>query len=120
MTYTYNSDNTLQYKVDAKGQKTAYTYDSSKRLTMIQRYNNWGEDTCQRVNYSYDSNTENPSFSQYMTGRLATVQYNACVPNPNNNGQPMAVTEMYSYHPAGAVTSKQLALSCGMLDGYGN
>jgi YD repeat-containing protein len=40
VTYTYNGDNTLQYKHDAKGQDTVYTYDSKKRVTMVQRYPN--------------------------------------------------------------------------------
>ena len=59
VTYTYNSDNTLQDKHDAKGQDTVYTYDSKKRVTMVQRYpsgKNNGEDTWQRVTYSYDTN----------------------------------------------------------------
>ena len=60
VTYTYNdSDNTLKYKHDARGQDTVYTYDSKKRVTMIQRYptgKNKTEDTCQRVTYSYETN----------------------------------------------------------------
>jgi YD repeat-containing protein len=74
VSYSYNSDNTLQYKIDAKGQKTAYTYDGSRRVTEIQRYLNAStEDTCQRVNYTYDSNAVNPSFSQYTTGRYGAI-----------------------------------------------
>ena len=37
MTYD-NTDNTLQYKHDAKGQDTVYTYDALKRVTQVQRY----------------------------------------------------------------------------------
>ena len=37
VSYYYNADNTLQYKHDAKGQDTVYTYDSQKRLTMTQQ-----------------------------------------------------------------------------------
>jgi len=33
VTYTYNADNTLQVKHDAKGQDTVYTYDSAKHVT---------------------------------------------------------------------------------------
>jgi YD repeat-containing protein len=76
VTYTYNGDNTLQYKHDAKGQDTVYTYDSTKRVTMVQRYPNGrnnSEDTNQRVTYGYDTNAVNPGFSQYSQGRLATV-----------------------------------------------
>jgi YD repeat-containing protein len=53
--YYYNSDNTLQYKHDAKGQDTVYTYDSKKRVTEVQRFP-YGKanavDMCQEVNYS--------------------------------------------------------------------
>ena len=105
VTYTYNdSDNTLQYKHDARGQDTVYTYDSKKRVTMIQRYptgKNNTEDTWQRVTYSYETNPYDATFSQYTTGRLAAVQYSVFAAN-------QVVTEMYSYHPAGAVTAKRL------------
>ncbi len=103
VSYTYNSDNTLQYKHDAKGQDTVYTYDSQKRVTMIQRYptgKSNAEDTCQRVTYSYDTNPYSTTFSQYTTGRLAAAKYYA--------GCLQLMTEMYSYHPAGAVTAKSL------------
>jgi YD repeat-containing protein len=36
VTYTYNSDNTLHTKTDAKNQVFTYSYDSYKRLTKIQ------------------------------------------------------------------------------------
>jgi len=108
--YTYNADNTLAYKVDAKSQKTAYTYDSEKRVTMVQRYASSGyEDTCQRVTYTYDTNPVNGSFSQYSYGRLTTSQYNLCV----SGASPATFAEMYSYHPAGAVTAKQLQVARG-------
>ena len=104
VTYTYSADNTLQYKHDAKGQDTVYTYDSKKRVTMVQRYptgKNNAEDTCQRVTYLYDTNPYNSYWSQNTAGRLAVVQYYAgsC---PAGVGQSM--TEMYMYHPAGAAT----------------
>ena len=104
--YYYNTDNTLQYKHDAKGQDTVYTYDTQKRVTMIQRYpsgKNGTEDSCQRVTHTYDTNSVNPSFSQYSQKRLTTAQYSVCAP-----GRITPVTEMYSYHAAGSVTSKQL------------
>lgn len=37
-TFYYNSDATLDYKLDAKWQKVKMTYDGSKRVTMIQKY----------------------------------------------------------------------------------
>jgi RHS repeat-associated protein len=105
VTYTYNSDNTLQDKHDAKGQDTVYTYDSQKRVTMIQRYPNGknnGEDQCQRVTYSYDTNPYSSTFSNNSHGRLTAARYTpgTCIAS--------TLTEMYSYHPAGAVTAKSL------------
>ena len=38
VSYYYNADNTLWYRHDAKGQDTVYTYDSKKRVSMLQRY----------------------------------------------------------------------------------
>jgi RHS repeat-associated protein len=105
VTYTYNSDNTLQDKHDAKGQDTVYTYDSQKRVTMVQRYPNGknnGEDQCQRVTYSYDTNPYSSTFSNNSHGRLTAARYTpgTCIAS--------TLTEMYSYHPAGAVTAKSL------------
>jgi RHS repeat-associated protein len=116
VTYTYNTTNTLASKTDAKGQTTVYTYDSNNRVTMVQRYPqgvNYSEDTCQRATYTYDSNPVNANFSQYSLGRLTTVQY-GCGIAPILGGQPTggpaqpSFIEMYSYHPAGGVTAKQL------------
>jgi YD repeat-containing protein len=71
VTYTYNGDNTLQKKHDAKGQDTVYTYDSLKRAIEIQRYPNGSggaEDPCSRVNYAYGTD---PTAHNY--GRLTYV-----------------------------------------------
>ena len=79
VTYTYNGDQTLATKTDAKGQKIAYTYDTNKRMTMTQRYPSPGttEDTCQRTTYYYDGAV--PSgvswTSQYSYGRLTAMQW---------------------------------------------
>jgi YD repeat-containing protein len=104
VTYTYNSDNTLQYKHDAKGQDTVYTYDIVKRVTMVQRFPNGrrnAEDTCQQITYSYNSNPYDSAYSQYATGRLTAAQYKVCTANST-------ITEMYSYNPAGSVVDKRL------------
>ena len=110
VSYYYNSNNTLQYKHDAKGQDTVYTYDTQNRVTEIQRYANGknnAEDMCQRVIYSYDTNPYDSNGTyRYTTGRLAAAVYPVCnVLDSNGN---VSVTEMYSYHPAGAGTIKHL------------
>src|SRR5207249_4034020 len=53
--YTYNADGTLATKIDAKGQKTAYTYDANMRVTQIQRYpGGTVEDPAQKTTFYYD------------------------------------------------------------------
>ena len=112
--YYYNADNTLQYKHDAKGQETLYTYDSKKRVMKIQRFPNGqqggAEDTCQQVTYTYDANPVNSSYSANTAGRLTTAQYNLCVANAANVA-PGQIVEMYSYHPAGGVTGKRVQVT---------
>jgi RHS repeat-associated protein len=115
VSYVYNSDNTLNYKTDAKGQQTVYTYDTEKRVTMVQRYpqgQNHAEDQCQRVTYTWDSPGNSSAVNTY--GRVATATSGTmavyCVPQ-NTNGEMLQTEEIYSYHPAGAVTSKTLSVS---------
>ncbi len=124
--YVYNSDNTLYYKTDAKSQQTVYSYDSLKRPTMTQYYPLGmanPEDGCQRVTYSYDTNPYKPSFSQNSYGRLTAVLYGSTagsIYGPGafcsqelSTGQATYFAEMYSYHPAGGVTAKQLVMARG-------
>jgi RHS repeat-associated protein len=111
VTYTYNSDNTLQDKHDARGQDTVYTYDSLKRLTMIKKYptgRSNSEDTCQRVTYSYDTNPYSSTFTQNGYGRRTAAQY---LTGTCSVGVGLNITEMYSYHAAGAVTQKNIAVA---------
>jgi RHS repeat-associated protein len=118
VSYAYNSDNTLQKKTDARAQQTVYTYDSLKRLTMMQYYplgTANPEDGCQRVTYSYDTNPYVASFSQNSYGRLTAILYGAssfCAQGPGA-GMQTYFAEAYSYHPAGGVTAKQLLMARG-------
>src|SRR5580698_6796702 len=78
VTYTYNGYGKVATRIDALNQKVAYTYDSYARLTEVQRYpvSTGSEDTCQRETYYYDSNPfDGGSYSNYVSGRLAAVQY---------------------------------------------
>jgi len=111
VTYTYNSDNTLATKTDAKSQQVQYSYDSYKRVTEIRRGTYSGtftEDTCQREDYSYDTNPYDGTFSSNIAGRLAAVQYKGGNPT---SGCDTTFTEMYSYNSAGAPVSKRLRVS---------
>jgi RHS repeat-associated protein len=112
--YTYNPDNTLQKKHDAKGQEIVYTYDADQHVTKIQKYpagTSGAEDLCQQVNYTYGTDP-----SQFNVGRLITVAYGsfsgsyhdpnggngACVPGT----WPTTYAESYGYMNAGAVALK--------------
>ncbi len=122
VSYYYNGDNTLNYKHDANGIDTVYTYDGQKRVTVVQRYP-WGknnsEDLCQHVTYSYDTNPYDSSGTfQYTLGRLAAAVYPVCA-IPAQGWTP-SVTEMYSYTPAGLVTIKRMHIFQPYYDDSGN
>ncbi len=94
VSYTYNPDNTLATKTDARGQIVSYTYDLFQRVTGITRGG------AQSVAFYYDSDPFDHSFfTQNAWGRLAAVQYQA--------GSPHTFVEMYSYDIAGHATGKQ-------------
>ncbi len=118
VTYTY-SQSRLASKTDAKGQRTEYSYDDKDRVTQIRHYpNGVSEDTCQRVDLTYDSNA---GFT-YLAGRLATRVYHSCV-DPNNIGNPgnpklTDFTEMYGYSQAGQVTNKRLRVARTLTNQY--
>jgi RHS repeat-associated protein len=119
-TYTYNSDGTLATRIDANGNKTVYTYDAYKRLTMKSYWylssGTWTEATLQRLTLTYDTNSINSSYSQNAWGRLTTAQWNV-VTNCESDMScgagvtPGTNTQMYSYTPAGQIAGKSLQVS---------
>ena len=89
VTYTYNADNTVSTRIDAKGQKTAYSYDISGRPTQIRHYpDGTHEDASQQVNLYYES---------YFGWGINTQGRLAAATNAN-------VVEEYSYTPAGLIS----------------
>ena len=57
VSYTYSADGSMATRLDAKGQKTAYSYDTYGRLAQIRHYpDGTNEDTAQQVNLYYDNN----------------------------------------------------------------
>ena len=115
VTNTY-SGTVLASKVDAKGQKIAYTYDSYKRVTQVSKYpDGTNEDVCQRVTYNYDSDPDAPNYlySQYLAGRLGSVHYAGagCSSGGNN------YVDAYAYSQAGQVTRKTFRLTKGTASG---
>lgn len=83
------SNGLLSWKTDAKGGKVEYSYDSYSRVSQIRHspaeypFSGVGEDTCQRVDFTYDSNPD--SGFTYLAGQLATRTYSVCV-QPNGGG----------------------------------
>ena len=112
VTYTYNSDNTLHTKTDAKSQVFTYSYDSYKRLTQIMVGS-----TVLRT-FMYDTNTLDSTFSgSYTAGRLVAVQQAAIIPQGYSGGvggsditvpSSMQFVEMYGYTQAGLTSGKRL------------
>jgi hypothetical protein len=55
--FNYGGDGTLDYKIDAKGAKVKYFYDTKQRVIEIQRMpDGVNQDPCQRVELKYDTN----------------------------------------------------------------
>lgn len=102
--FTYNSDGTLATKTDAKSQQIQYTYDAYGRVIQISRgtvsNGQFTENAAQRTTLAYDGS--NGGFSSNTLGRLSQVSYSG----PHG----LQFTEWYSYHPAGAITAKQLSV----------
>jgi RHS repeat-associated protein len=97
VTYSYIGAR-LDYKRDAKSQKTQYRYDSGGRVTAVE----WWSPTNTLVGtrtFEYDSSF----FGQAVQGRLARVSWGG-------------MSYSYSYHPAGAVMAKRLTIGGRNLD----
>jgi hypothetical protein len=119
VSYYYNSGyNTLNYKIDAKGQKISYSYDSYSRVTQISKYpDGVHEDVCQRVNYNYDTDPDISTgpYNTYTSGRLTSIHYGGANCNAFSAMTSTATTgnnyiEMYAYTQAGQITNKRLRL----------
>ena len=108
VSYTYNSYQKVATKTDAKGQQTQYTYDTYARLTQVRHYISGTEDTCQQVNYYYDSDF-GAVFSSNVSGRLATVVYKGATGVYGSCDT--TFTEMYNYNSAGARLGKRLRVA---------
>lgn len=103
LTYTYNTDGTVQHAVDAKNQRTSYTYDTLKRVTNVKRYTNsggtWVEQACQEVLYYYDQNPDTSS-NYNLRGRLAKVTAKQC------DATVTSYSEIYQYEVSGQLNHR--------------
>jgi YD repeat-containing protein len=115
VTYTYTANGMPATKIDAKGQKIAYTYDGYNRLTQVQRYPAPGnvEDLCQRITYYYDSDPFAGSFSQYPWRRRTGVEYGNAT-SSCWSPFPTQFAERYSYTQGGLVTKKRLTVTANV------
>jgi RHS repeat-associated protein len=117
VTYQYDGSHRVTKRTGAKQQETRYTYDWYGRLLEVQHwawvwhyvdptytYRSFEELPMQRVDYSYDTNPLNGSYSQNAWGRLTAVQF-----QDENRGDPY--TYMYSYNAAGRVTVQHASYS---------
>jgi len=103
--YTYNGEKLLASRTDNRGQKVEYSYDTHRRLTQVRRYpNGTTEDVCQRVNYAYDTNAVDGTFTQNGWGRRTTESFNVGC----GAGLDRPFIYMYSYNQGGLVTKKGL------------
>jgi len=104
----YNADGTLATRTDAKGQRTAYSYDSLKRLVSVKRFGVNGQVKPEECgSYYYDRNPFDAGFSQNTEGRLVAAQWG------DTNIGPGLLTEMYSYTASGRITQKRLRVNRG-------
>ena len=119
ISYTYGSNNKVATRTDAKGQATAYTYDSLARVTEVQRYPSGlsgGEDTCQRETYTYDGNVPIiPTYGGYYPftpanalGHLSGVMYLGGHASGASLTCDTTFVELYSYGTSGATQIKLL------------
>src|SRR5229473_1028471 len=106
VSYTYNTDHTLNTKTDAKGQVFSYTYDGYKRLLTVSVGSNLLR------TYSYDTNPYDGAYSQYSAGRLSAIQY-ATINYEVNFQAPGSTTftDMFSYWQPGNVAGKRLRVT---------
>jgi len=104
VSYTYNANNLLATKTDAKSQTLTYAYDTYNRLTSVS-----AGSTVLRT-YYYDTNPLQSGFSQNPLGRLTAVQYPA-LGSDSPHPAPIQLNDMYSYTQAGLPATKRLQVN---------
>jgi RHS repeat-associated protein len=99
VTFTYNPSGTMATRIDAKGQRTEYTYDAKMRVSDVAHFVNNLESTCEHVTYGYDSSP----YTSFGTGRIAS-RITGC---ESTSGK---FTEYFSYNAPGGLTNKTLVV----------
>jgi RHS repeat-associated protein len=116
VSYQYDGAHHVTLRTDAKGQQTHYSYDAYGRLTSV-AHGSGGPD----VNYYYDANPFDSSFSQSTLGRLAAVTFGgqnflynktqAGTGNETDYYESLTPLYMYSYNSAGRVTGQRFQIA---------
>ncbi len=108
VTYNYLSNNQVNYKQDAKGQRVEFLYDAHNRVTKMTPKDAGGNvQPCEVVEYFYD-------LAANSYGRLSAVQYGSKELNAQQNGPlcPKGLhREEYTYTAGGRATNKTLKLT---------
>lgn len=73
-TYTYGQYGQIATKIDAKNQRTEWSYDGNGRVTQERHYNPSNQEaTCERIDYRYDSVSSGVGIN--VVGRLAEISW---------------------------------------------
>ena len=104
--HSYNVDGMLASRMDARGQRTEYSYDAKKRLISIKRFDSVGQvQPEQCVKYYYDVNPFEDFFAEKTEGQLTAAQWG------DENILPGMITEMYSSSPYGRLKAKRIRIN---------
>ena len=129
VTYTRDAAGHVLTRGDAKGQTTAYSYDSFSRLSQVTRApgGNSGTnvDACQTENYTYDSSIDGFNSGSFW-GKLTKVTfgngtaglYSVCPGvSPADSSTWGGITYRYAYDSMGSTVQKEMAISRTMYYG---
>ena len=105
VSYEHNLDMRVSARIDAKNQRTTYSYDDYGRLRQIGYHtwngSQWVENTGQRVQHFYDTNPVQAGWSDHGWGRRTASYF----------GTDSRFQYLYKYNEAGRLTGKQLRIT---------
>jgi YD repeat-containing protein len=120
VSYQYDGAHHVTLRTDAKGQQTQYSYDSYGRLIQTRHYTSSNPSSqTDQIDYQYDTNSIEPSYSSNSWGRLTAVSwgppgYSWTMTDYNH----VTMWYEYNYNTAGRVTNQRMAF--GLYTGPGD